>query len=214
MPTYQRPGKQIEQMAAALLAEFETHAPILDAKVKIDFVMAFADVDDSGNKKGFAITHRNRQVFGQCRKVKIKDRAMGRGDAEITLDGDWWATASVAEQRALLDHELHHIVVRTEMGVAIRDDLGRPKLGMRLHDVEFGWFNEIAARHGAASQEQQQAKQIMDAWGQYYWPEMGQEAAPAKQPKLSRNGEPMSPPIAAAMATIGAAIARSKGKRR
>jgi hypothetical protein len=177
MPTYQRAGKDIEQMAASILKQFETHAPILDAKVKIDFVMAFADVDDNGQKKGFAITHRKRQVFGECRKVKIKDRAMGRGDAEITLDGDWWATANDAERRALLDHELHHIVVRQEMGVAIRDDIGRPKLGLQPHDVEIGWFNVIAARHGAASQEQQQAKKIMDDWGQYYWPELVPTAA-------------------------------------
>lgn len=177
MPTYHRAGKDIEQMAASILKQFETHAPILAAKVEIDFVMAFADVDDNGQKKGFAITHHKRQVFGECRKVKIKDRAMGRGDAEITLDGDWWSTASEAERRALLDHELHHIVVREEMGVAIRDDLGRPKLGLRLHDIELGWFNVIAARNDTGSQERIQAKSIMDAWGQYYWPEMVPTAA-------------------------------------
>lgn len=50
------------------------------------------------------------------------------------------------------------------------DDLGRPKLKMRKHDVEIGWFKIIAERHGAHSIERQQAKIIFDTMGQSFWP--------------------------------------------
>ena len=32
MPTYKRAGKEIEQMVQAILKQFETHAPIIEAK--------------------------------------------------------------------------------------------------------------------------------------------------------------------------------------
>lgn len=96
---------------------------------------------------------------------------LGRGDAEISLDGDWWRTASEEERRALLDHELHHIAPElNQNSQPITDDIGRPKIHMRKHDFQFGWFTIIAERHGLASAECIQAKGMMDAAGQYYWP--------------------------------------------
>ena len=53
-----------------------------------------------------------------------------------------------------------------------RDDLGRPILQLRMHDFEVGWFKEIAARHGEASQERQQAHAVMQDSGQYFWPDI------------------------------------------
>ncbi len=106
-----------------------------------------------------------------ARKLSLKDRALGRGDAEVSLDGNWWEHATAEQQAALLDHELHHITVKSDKaGNAQYDDLGRPQIKLRKHDIEVGWFNVIAERHGAASIERSQAKAIMDNSGQYYWP--------------------------------------------
>jgi hypothetical protein len=52
----------------------------------------------------------------------------------------------------------------------IRDDLKRPKLKLRKHDVEVGWFAIVAGRHGSASLEIEQAKAVMDSYGQLFWP--------------------------------------------
>jgi hypothetical protein len=57
-------------------------------------------------------------------------------------------------------------------GEVARDDIGRPLIKLRKHDYEFGWFNIIAARHGIASAEVQQATRIADEMGQYYFPGM------------------------------------------
>lgn len=176
MPTFQRCDERVNAMADELLCEFATHQPLLDAKVKIDFVFAFPDYDeDSGEPINDALRKNGCKALGICRKLALKDRALGRGDAEISLDGEWWRQSDNSERRALLDHELHHLdVKRNKDGTAQRDDLGRPILKLRPHDHEFGWFEVIAARHGVASQERIQARRIMEQSGQFYWPDLCQ----------------------------------------
>jgi hypothetical protein len=47
--------------------------------------------------------------------------------------------------------------------------LDRPKLTLRRHDFQAGWFHEIAQRHGEASPEVRSAKQLMAGTGQLYF---------------------------------------------
>ena len=178
MPTYQKCPLSVAKMADEILAAYESHQFTVAAKVAIDFVFAFAKRDDAGERIGDALSLHGQRALGICRKIGLKDRALGRGDAEIALDGDWWATAPEAEQRALLDHELHHIAVKIDKRGIVTDDLGRPVIGMRKHDIQVGFFNVIAERHGEHSQERIQAKSIRESFGQYYWPEMSALSLP------------------------------------
>lgn len=172
MPTFSKAPQNVEDLALAILEEFETHKPVLAAGVKIDYVFAFADVDpDTGEKINNAITSRGFRSLGQTRKMPLKDRAMGRGDAEIVLDADHWNEINDSERKALLDHELHHLEVRIDERGVLLDDLQRPLLRLRKHDVEVGWFREIAARHNHHSIERIQAAQIVEESGQYFFPE-------------------------------------------
>lgn len=183
MPTYQKAPPEINELANDILCQFETHQALLYARVKLDFVFAFGDVDeDSGEKVNDAITVRGRRVYGEARKIKLKDRAMGRGDAEICLDGDWWNyEGTPAQKRALLDHELHHITPKVDKAGNVKlDDLGRPEIKLREHDVEVGWFSVIAARHGEDAMERIQAKNIHERFGQFFWPELTGEHPVAK----------------------------------
>ncbi len=171
MPTFERCDKSVDKLAQELLKKYDAHKPLVALEVKIDFVFAHADTDDKGNFVNDALTLHGIKALGITRKLGLKDRALGRGDAEIALDGDWWTKASGDEQAALLDHELHHIAVKSDKSGNVQyDDLGRPQLKLRKHDVEVGWFKVIAERHGDASMEQQQAKSLMDNIGQYFWP--------------------------------------------
>lgn len=174
MPKFQRPQDLSEQfsnvaeIAKVLICRFETHGTITDNHVRVDYLFAFADVDETtGEITGDALKCHGVKALGITRKLGPKDRAKGLGDAEICLDGDWWANASDEERAALLDHELHHIC-----GTEKRDNLGRPVIKMRKHDWQFGWFNVIAARHGQHSQECQQAKSMMEVAGQFLLPGM------------------------------------------
>jgi hypothetical protein len=187
MPTYKKCPIEVRTIANAILTEFESHAPLIEAKVNVDLIFAYCDRDDETNEPlNEAIMHQGVKAYGLSRILGLKDRVMGRGDAEIILDADWWhGTASEEMQRALLDHELHHLALKIVKGQVMYDVHGRPKLRLRKHDIQVGWFTCIAARHGKHSIEQLQAKTIMDAFGQFFWPEL----APAPETKQVASGK-------------------------
>lgn len=208
MPTFQKANKDVAQLAADLIAQYDTHKPLAELKVKIDIVMAFADEDDRGNLLNDALTAHGVRALGITRKVGLKHRALGHGDAEIALDGNYWAQASAEEQAALLDHELHHISVQCDKnGNPQFDDLRRPKIVLRKHDVQVGWFKVIAERHGAASIERLQAKAIMDGQGQFYWPGI----APTME--LITNGKSTGPMPMDTLTKAGAVLAKKGGRK-
>lgn len=165
MPTYAKAHKSVTQMAGSLLKKY--HEPLVEAGIRIDFVFAYADLDENDEPINNAITHQGYPAGGLCRIINLKDRAKGNGDAEITLDAVAWDNLTELEKNALLDHELHHLT----LGKGV-DDLRRPKLRMRKHDVQIGWFSLIAERHQAASAERRQATIVMVEKGQYFWPEL------------------------------------------
>lgn len=171
MPTYQPAQTDVLKMVAIILALYDSHKPLLEHKVRVDVLMVYGDRDeDTGDLITNALNLHGMPALGICRILNIKDRVMGRGDAEICLDADHWAVIPDAQKRALLDHELHHIALKVKKGQVLYDDIGRPLLKLRKHDVQIGWFAMIAERHGEASVERIQAKGIMDAAGQYFWP--------------------------------------------
>jgi len=172
MSTYKICDESVSKMASEIMAEVECYTAHLAAKVKIDFIFAYASRDADNFPVGSALRLHGAAATGICRILPIKQRQIGRGDAEISLDGDWWSEASREQQRALLDHEMYHIIVRQKNGVILRDIAGRPLLRMRPHDVEMGLFAACALRHGENSRERHHARNVMKAFGQYFWPEL------------------------------------------
>lgn len=177
MPTYKRCDPTVAELADEILCEFDTHEAVRVRRVKIDFLFAYPDWDEYGNPKNAAIKLHGMPALGLCRKISLKDRAKGMGDAEILLDHPYWEKATEQEQRALLDHELHHISVSSNQ--SDNDQLGRPNVKIRKHDVEIGWFKIIAARHGIHSLERKQAALILERDGQFFWPEIVNQTSEA-----------------------------------
>lgn len=134
------------------------HPDLVTAEVTIAVLMAHAPTDGAGEPTCPALKHHGVRAAAVVRVVNLKDRAKGVADAEIVLDGDRWALWPAETQRSILDHELTHLVVVAdtyeEDGVTLRDAVldacDRPKLRLRGHDHEMGWFDSIAERHGAA----------------------------------------------------------------
>ena len=126
------------------------------------------------------------ECAAKVKKNSYAERVQGKPDATIFLSEDMWKDASDERRAALIDHELNHLEVQwagTDTAgkkVAKTDDLGRPKLAMRMHDHQFGWFNAIAERHGDASYEVKQAKAFADENGQTYF---GWSKPPANGPE-------------------------------
>ncbi len=162
----------------------EGYQALIDAKVRIRVVMAFGNEDSEGNKRP-ALKHHGVVANGIARVIPYKDRALGQEDAEIMLDADWWENATEPEQKALLDHELHHIILHLDDDGAVQfDDCRRPKLKLRKHDFEIGVFNIIAARHGEASGERKYMRYMMEGSGQIFWPQLFEKGNP--KPRSSR----------------------------
>lgn len=110
------------------------------------------------------------QGYGAAAVVSItpaKQRALGITDALIIVDRSHWLTLSAAQRDALIDHELEHLdrviseETKEEPAAPQFDSLGRPKLKMRMHDHQLGWFDDVARRHGEASPEMRQAKALV-----------------------------------------------------
>lgn len=151
------------------------HSELRDAGVTFDVIFARAARNENGDIDGPAIKHGGYPAAAKVRIVSLKDRAKGNADVEIIIDEDEWETLSDARRNALIDHELEHVELVLEEtkdgseAVVKRDDLGRPKLKMRLHDRHFGWFDVCAQRHGSDSVEALQLArfQLTDQWMDY-----------------------------------------------
>lgn len=110
--------------------------------------------------------------------VGVKERAAGLSDALIVIDRYSYSGLSPKAADAMIDHELYHLerVIDEKTERPKTDVVGRPKLQMRKHDWELGWFDEIAQRHGEYSIEVMQAKTLMRDSGQLYL-DFGQDEA-------------------------------------
>src|SRR4051812_29628843 len=103
---YRKAGQDIHDQAERLIMEH--YEVFKEVGLTIDFVFAHAELGKNGEPSGPAIMYQGYPADGLCRALPLKDRAMGRADAEITLDGDRWPQMTAEQQDALLDHELYH----------------------------------------------------------------------------------------------------------
>ena len=165
---YTNAPKEVTALAQSVMKKFH---PDLDTHdVKIDILMAFAAENDAGEKVSCALRIHGYQANALTKIVNLPNRVKGCGDAEIMLDGDIWDDLSEARQRAVLDHQLHFLVVRkNHEGSVIEDTHGRPKLSMRQYDRTAGWFDAVAKRNGVDSIEVEQAKHLFEVAGQIYF---------------------------------------------
>jgi hypothetical protein len=161
MPIYENAPPEVGEIISRML--FKYHGPLEQAGTRIDIVFAKACTDDNGDTKGPALKLHGYPCGAIARVISLKDRSKGMGDVEISVDGDQWDTWSEEEKEALIDHELEHFELRVKDGAVVRDDLDRPKIRMKKHDHQFGWFDAIARRHGPASFEVQQFRAFSDA---------------------------------------------------
>lgn len=165
MPAFTRADDDTERLMKSTLEKY--HQELKKADVDVSVIMT------SG-----LMVH-GWPAFARVRIVSQRDRVQGMADAEIAIDEDRWTLLSHDQRVGILDHELEHLQVVTEDDGKVKvDDCSRPRLRIRPHDHQFGWFNSIAERHGANSQEVQQASQFANAHGQLYLPGI----APLEEP--------------------------------
>ena len=175
MPTYSLAGDDASEVVKSVLDSY--HAPLRDAELIVQVLWAFAVNDKNGDAAGPALTHNGYPALAVFKILNLKDRTTRGADCEIVIDKVAWDELDERERVALIDHELTHCVLKVDSdGKVVRDDLNRPKLRVRKHDFQIGWFDEIVQRHGEASQESIQARAFVAKVGQLYLPGMLVEA--------------------------------------
>lgn len=159
---YEMADEQPGEIAAELIDLYYPDLKLVAAR--IDYLFAF-------NDKGAALKLHGNRCAAIARIIKLKDRVMGRGDCEITIDGNHWEDMKLEEKRALIDHELNHFVLKRGPDNKPKfDDINRPEFRSRKHDHDYGWFDIIAQRHGGNAIEVQQVRHLYREYGQTYFP--------------------------------------------
>jgi len=167
--TYEKAKADVQALINQVIADY--HEDLKEYEVRVSAVMA-RNVSDDGLVLP-AVKLNGYPCAATVRIISYKNRVCGLPDAQITIDEDTWNAAPEETRIALLDHELTHLEVSKDADGCVRtDDAGRPKLTTRLHDHQFGWFGEVAKRHGDASYEVQQAKAFANLNGPLFfgWP--------------------------------------------
>lgn len=176
MPTYRKPNADERALLGEAIRKY--HDRLIAYGVTIDLLVAYATRTEKGEMRGTAISHGGYAAMATVKVNPLKARVLGSGDALVTIDGDRWIDFEEAEHLAILDHELTHLDLvyddDGELPAAVieaaeanptkerprpirLDDEGRPRLRIRLHDHQFGWFDDVVKRHGRQSVE----------WGQF-----------------------------------------------
>lgn len=114
-----------------------------------------------------------------------EERAKGGRDSGLRIDSRVWERLSDDEREALLFHELHHLVlVRDKQGYVKSDDLGRPRLKCRPHDLEIGVFRRVYDEYGKASPEHRMRQAYEQLFEQQLLPfEKAEDEAPTRRRK-------------------------------
>jgi hypothetical protein len=171
-------------MLAEMIQTYDELMPLKECGLTVELSWARA-IEKKDGTKSPAITHGGYPALGLASKFKLQDRIHGKPDVRVTIDADWWDENDDQKRKALLFHELYHFEPKMDDTglVAERDDAHRPKVLLRKHCVQVGWFYAVARRFGGNSQECIQFKGIVDEGGQVLLPGiLGDD--PAKMPEL------------------------------
>jgi hypothetical protein len=170
MPTFAKANTHVHALIASVVDEY--HSDLAEAKARIGAVMAYPALDGDGEPTGPALTLHGDPALATVKINAQKDRVDGKPDATITISAPEWDALDDEpdgdeRRRALLDHELYHLIVRRddETGRVEFDDQGRPLFKMRRHDYTIAGFRVVAERHGKASCEVRQARELHDQFG-------------------------------------------------
>ena len=156
MAWYQKADDELYNEVASVMRQY--HLPLVDSGVHVDVIIARSEDTPP-------IVVRGIECAATVRITSTRERALGIGDAVITINGELMPTWSTRQLHAVIDHELTHLELKMDKktGQPKVDDQDRPMLKIRLHDREFGWFDSVATRWGADSFENSQARDLIES---------------------------------------------------
>jgi hypothetical protein len=164
--TYDNGDPEINGRIKTVIAEY--FPDLLEAGVKVKVLFAVSDEPP-------AIRHNGYAADAQIKINNLAHRTLGNGDALMIMDKRAYDELTSDRQRdALIHHELHHLIVKRdkESNDILRDDLNRPRLGMRKHDFQIGFFKETARVYGKDAPEVLTCRWMVETGGELLFPFM------------------------------------------
>lgn len=149
MSTFRLPAPEHLDVLAEVMASI--HPDLARNDVTVGLIVAHAKCDKDGEPTGPALKLHGVACFATIRVTKLCERIKGLEDVQVRVDGDVWMTHTPEMRRAILDHELEHLIILADekTGIVETDDANRPKLKLRGHDWDGGFFYSCVERHGA-----------------------------------------------------------------
>lgn len=176
MPTTYAPcGPDEYALLTALIDEHRGDLKAVGATITLLF--AYGDDGKPAMKK------KNQRILGMAKINNLKDRVEGKGDATITLDGDWWHDKTNRRRLALLHHELSHIGTDDDQK---HDDIDRPILKSIPGDWENDGFYAVARIYGDDAPEVAYLKGVQAGIAQRGLP-FGEEERSEEQDSATTN---------------------------
>lgn len=178
--TYTKAESSIHSLIASCVDRWH---PVLKAcEVTFDALLE-SDIDDESGEERPSLKLHGYPCAAVVKVTSLKQRALGQADVLITIDAATWDRLSIDECEAVIDHELEHVGVLADQkgghwltmemlnhpelpARPKSDDLGRPRLKLRLHDWQLGGFAIVAKRHGQCALEVQEIRAAFDVHGQ------------------------------------------------
>lgn len=157
MPSYMKADGDAHEVAQRVLHNFPDFKHLIRVEMTFQVIFAYPTLDAEGEPKGPAIKHNGYPARATIKINSHKDRVAGLPDVTITVDGDWYGQANDRQRQAIFFHEFLHIELKTFTDkvtgeeIPDSDDAGRPKLKMRLHDMQIGVFAQPMKIFGADS---------------------------------------------------------------
>lgn len=181
--TYEKADDWVLDVVRAAMNRW--HRVLVACEVTVDVLMV-DKTDAQGCRLPNALKHQGYPCAATIKVVPLPQRALGQGDALLTIDRVTWEDLTDDQRLALVDHELEHLRVACEkpsafdfmsiseedgsmVGSPKSDDLGRPVLKLQLHDWQLGGFRSVVARHGADALEVKAVEACVDERGQLFW---------------------------------------------
>ena len=165
MSEYVEADGQIATVVEELVAEYHERHKLPPGLITVRALLAYSALDRNGEPKGPAIKHNGYPAAAQVKILSAKNRVLAACDVVIELDGHYAGKWSEQELRAVIFHELCHLEFKK-----VEEETGAVKLAMRLHDYQFGWFDDAARVYGRDSMEVKQALEFYRGRRQLYLP--------------------------------------------
>lgn len=157
----------IASLVEELIQECDEFTSLATEEVTINCMLAIAEERDLLG----ALHLHGYRCYAIIGITPYEQRVKGLADAHLKVDSQAWENMEPRTREAMLHHELMHLEVQKDReGGTKYDKIGRPKLRMRLHDINFGWFKRTAERYGMRSIELNQAYQLFRGNRQLLFP--------------------------------------------